>query len=110
MCYWSMWVLLLRYNVSAISILFFLQRKSCQYREELHSSTFIRILRLTKLPSTEVSSSVQLLYKIIITIVSTCLLPLALLLVLYTCNNTDGNKLMIYSFAPYKKPYFSQVM
>ena len=42
--------------------------------------------------------------KIIITIVPrytrkniTCLLPLALLLVLRTCNNTNDNKLMIFS-------------
>ena len=42
--------------------------------------------------------------KIIITIVPsytrkniTCLLLLALLLVLHTCNNTDGNKLVIFS-------------
>ena len=42
--------------------------------------------------------------KIIITIVPsytgkniTRLLPLALLLMLHTCNNTDGNKLMIFS-------------
>ena len=34
------------------------------------------------------------------------MLPLALLLVLCTCNNTDGNKLVKYIFAPYKKPYF----
>jgi len=26
----------------------------------------------------------------------TCLLPLALLLMLHTCNNTDGNKLVIF--------------
>ena len=49
-------------------------------------------------------SKVRSYDKIIITIVPsytrkniTCLLPLALLLVLHTRNNTDGNKLMIFS-------------
>ena len=76
--------------------------KICMFRTS-HARIRIRYYKSRALVWT--CNEIEGLYdKIIITIVPsytgkniTCLLPLALLLVLHTCNNSDGNKLVIFS-------------